>query len=72
MDNAMPKVMPHNKEAEQSVLGAMLIDADCVTLVFESLSVNDFYIEANRLVFSAMQALLIVMFRLTLSRFRRN
>jgi len=57
MDNAMPKVMPHNKEAEQSVLGAMLIDADCVTLVFESLSVNDFYIEANRLVFSAMQAL---------------
>ena len=38
MENTMPKVMPHNKEAEQSVLGAMLVDADCVTRVFESLT----------------------------------
>ena len=57
MENTMPKVMPHNKEAEQSVLGAMLVDADCVTRVFESLTEKDFYIEANRLIFAAMQAL---------------
>ncbi len=57
MENGVPKVMPHNKEAEQSILGAMLIDADCVTLVFESLTDNDFYIEANRLIYEAMQAL---------------
>ncbi len=57
MDNIVPNVMPHNKEAEQSILGAMLIDADCVTMVFEGLSENDFYIEANRLIFSVMQKL---------------
>ncbi len=57
MENGVPKVMPHNKEAEQSILGAMLIDAECVTLVFEHLTDKDFYIEANRLIFEAMQAL---------------
>ncbi len=57
MENGMPKVMPHNKEAEQSILGAMLIDAECLTLVFEALTDKDFYIEANRLIFNAMQAL---------------
>ncbi len=57
MENAIPKVMPHNKEAEQSILGAMLVDSECVTLVFEKLADNDFYIEANRLIFEAMKAL---------------
>ncbi len=57
MENGMPRVMPHNKEAEQSILGAMLIDADCVTLVFESLTEQDFYIEANKLIYASMQAL---------------
>lgn len=57
MENGVPKVMPHNKEAEQSILGAMLIDADCVTLVFGDMPVNDFYIEANRLIFDVMQSL---------------
>ncbi len=57
MENAMPKVMPHHKEAEQSILGAMLIDAECVTTVFEALKEDDFYLEANRLIYGAMQAL---------------
>ncbi len=57
MENGVPKVMPHNKEAEQSILGAMLIDADCVTLVFGEMPGNDFYIEANRLIFDVMQSL---------------
>ncbi|MBE7036816.1 MAG: replicative DNA helicase [Ruminococcaceae bacterium] len=57
MENGVPKVMPHNKEAEQSILGAMLIDADCVTLVFENLTNSDFYIEANKLIYESMQEL---------------
>ncbi len=57
MDNIVPKVMPHNKEAEQSILGAMLTDTECVTMVFERLNENDFYMEANRLIFSVMQKL---------------
>lgn len=56
-DNFIQTPLPHNKEAEQSVLGSMLIDRDCVTAAFERLSTDDFYIEANKKIFSAMQAL---------------
>ena len=34
--------MPHSVEAEQSVLGAMLIDARCVPDVIEELKPEDF------------------------------
>ena len=56
-DNFIQTPLPHNKEAEQSVLGSMLIDRDCVTAAFERLSADDFYIEANKKIFAAMQAL---------------
>ena len=49
--------MPHNKEAEQSVLGSMLLNRECVTTAFEFLSENDFYIEANKKIFAAMLSL---------------
>ncbi len=48
---------PHNKEAEQSVLGAMLVDRSCVTTAFERLSEDDFYIEANKKIFAGMHEL---------------
>ncbi len=56
-ENLIQSVMPHNKEAEQSVLGSMLLSRDCVTTAFESLSEEDFYIEAHRKIFAAMLAL---------------
>ena len=34
--------MPHSVEAEQSVLGSMLIDARCVPEVIEALKPEDF------------------------------
>ena len=34
------RVLPHNIEAEQSVLGSMLIDRECVTTAFEKLEEN--------------------------------
>ena len=40
--------LPHNKEAEQSVLGSMLVEQECVTAAFERLVEDDFYIEANK------------------------
>ncbi len=49
--------LPHNKDAEQSVLGAMLVDTECVTSAFEHLVPDDFYIEANKKIFAAMQTL---------------
>ncbi len=57
MENVIPKVMPHNKEAEQSILGSMLIDKECIVLSFEALKPHDFYVEANKLIFEAMQEL---------------
>ena len=56
-ENLIQSAMPHNKEAEQSVLGSMLIDKECVTKAFEKLDEKDFYIEANKKIFAAMMSL---------------
>ena len=37
------KVPPHNNEAEQSVLGAILIDKDAISLVSSLIIPEDFY-----------------------------
>lgn len=47
------RVPPQNIEAEQAVLGAILIDRDTITKVAELLTATDFYREAHRLVFAA-------------------
>ena len=48
------RVPPQNIEAEQAVLGAMLIDKEAIAKATEVLSADDFYREAHRVVFSAM------------------
>ena len=48
------RVPPQNIEAEQSVLGAMLIDKEAIAKATEILSAEDFYREAHRVIFSAM------------------
>ena len=45
------RVPPQNIEAEQSVLGAMLIKMEAITHAQELLRPDDFYREANRIVF---------------------
>ena len=40
--------MPHSVEAEQAVLGSMLIDERCVPMVAEALRPEDFYLRQNR------------------------
>jgi replicative DNA helicase len=51
------KVSPHNEEAEQSVLGAILIDKDAISLVSEMISPKDFYNDINGIIFDAMLSL---------------
>lgn len=51
------KVPPHNEEAEGSVLGAVLIDKDAISIVSEVLSQNDFYNQINGMIFAAMLSL---------------
>jgi replicative DNA helicase len=48
------RVPPQNLEAEQSVLGAILLDNEAVDQALEILSGDDFYREAHREIFRAM------------------
>ena len=48
------RVPPQNIEAEQAVLGAMLIGKEAIARVTELLKGGDFYREAHRLIFEAM------------------
>ena len=45
---------PHDESAERSVLGAMLVDPECIHTVLEYLTEEDFYIEEHRLLFSTI------------------
>ena len=51
------RVPPQNIEAEQAVLGAMLIDKEAIAKVTEILTSDDFYREAHRVIFNAMMEL---------------
>lgn len=48
------KVLPHNDEAEQSVLGAILIDKNAIVTVSELLSEKDFYNDINGIIYNSM------------------
>jgi len=48
------KVPPHNLEAEQAVLGAMMLEPEAGSSVFEILQPEDFYRDTHRLIFSAI------------------
>lgn len=52
-----PKTPPHNEEAEQSVLGAILIDKDAIGLVSEIIHPEDFYNDLNGIIYDAMLSL---------------
>lgn len=49
--------IPQNIEAEQSVIGAMLIDKNAVEEIAEQLKPDDFYRQAHRVIFRTMLAL---------------
>ena len=51
------KVPPHNSEAEQAVLGAILIDPDSVPAILKYLRPEDFYVNANKAVFAGVVSL---------------
>lgn len=48
------RVPPQNTEAEQAVLGAMLIEKEAISKVAEFLKGTDFYREAHRIMFDTM------------------
>ena len=50
----VPRVPPHSEEAEQSVLGSMMMDHDAVNAAVESLVPEDFYNARHSEIFRAM------------------
>ena len=48
------RVPPQDLEAEQAVLGAILLDSDCLASVQEKIRAEDFYRTAHRHIFEAM------------------
>lgn len=51
------RIPPQNVEAEQSVLGAMLISREAIEKACEILRVDDFYRQDDRIVFGAIKDL---------------
>ena len=51
------KLLPHDTEAEESVLGSILIDGECLTRLVPLLKQGDFYRERNQLCFDAALSL---------------
>jgi replicative DNA helicase len=51
--------LPFSLEAEQSVLGAILIDPPCFTEVAQIITSADFYLEEHKNIYLAMQELFL-------------
>ena len=51
--------LPHSTQAEQAVLGSMLIDADCIKDVMDKLQASDFYLRTNREIFETIYQMFV-------------
>jgi replicative DNA helicase len=56
-EEAALKIPPQNIEAEQSVLGGILLEPEALSRILEILQEDDFYREGHRKIFSSMVAL---------------
>ncbi len=54
MDELLGRRVPYSAEAEQSILGAMLIDPACIADVVNSVKPSEFYIDVNREIFETI------------------
>ncbi len=54
---AAGRIPPHNLEAEESLLGAMLLSRDATAVAIERCSATDFYRPSHGQIFAAVTAL---------------
>jgi replicative DNA helicase len=54
MMQAVDRLPPHNLEAEQSVLGSLLIDRDAIIRIASYVKASDFYRSANGIIYEAI------------------
>jgi replicative DNA helicase len=57
VDVSIEKGLPHNLEAERSVLGAVILDNALLNQAIELLKVEDFYLSGHRIIFERMLGL---------------
>jgi replicative DNA helicase len=57
MDELLGRQAPHSAQAEQAVIGSMLIDARCVPEVLEKIKSAEFYVQQNRDIFDTIFAM---------------
>ncbi|MDL2288156.1 replicative DNA helicase [Oscillospiraceae bacterium OttesenSCG-928-F05] len=57
MDELLTRRVPYSAEAEQAVIGSMLIDKRAVPQAVESLKSDDFYVDMNREIFDIMHSM---------------
>ena len=53
-EDLLSKQLPHSLEAEQSVLGSILIDSQCVSEVIGIVHVDDFYLQQNQEIYKTI------------------
>lgn len=53
----MERELPHDQQAEQALLGAMLIDKDACSEVINIAIPDDFFYDSHKVIFAAMKAL---------------
>ncbi|MEA2102500.1 MAG: replicative DNA helicase [Thermodesulfobacteriota bacterium] len=56
MDNATP-FLPYNKDAEEYILGGVLLENSSLDTLSDQVSSDDFYSERNRIIYECMQSL---------------
>ena len=54
MSDIFQKIPPHSLEAEQSLLGSMMLSEDAVDAALEEVKSDDFYQSSHRFIFSAL------------------
>lgn len=54
MSTPVSKIPPQSKEAEQSVLGSILIDSDSLIKIIDLIAVDDFYYDVHKMVYQGM------------------
>lgn len=57
MDELLTRQLPQSIEAEQAVIGSMLIDPSCIPEIIELLRDEDFYSQENRSIFSVIYSM---------------
>ena len=56
-EDLLSRQLPHSTEAEQAVLGSILIDSECLPQVVELLKPEDFYLRQNREIYQTIYAM---------------